>query len=125
MKLVTTLLLAFISQICFGQDTLYFDADWQPAQRTVAEFFRINKKEGKKWARMDYFSKTKQLEMKGIYASATTDVEDGYFEWYYPDGKLLHTGNYENENRVGEHLSYTENGSLEAKENYKTGSLMV
>ena len=123
MKTIIIFLLTFFGQICFGQDTLFFNAEWEPTTKTNAEFFRIEKKEGPKWLRSDYYFNTKQLQMKGTYSSLTPEKEDGYFEWYHSNGKLKHKGNYENGKHIGEHLWYGGNGNLEAKENYKDGHL--
>lgn len=123
MKITIILLLTFFGQICFGQDTLFFDSNWKPTINTNAEFFRIEKKEGTKWLRNDYYYKTKHLQMKGTYSSLTPEKKDGYFEWYHSNGKFKHKGNYENGQQVGEHLWYDDNGNIEAKENYKNGQL--
>jgi antitoxin component YwqK of YwqJK toxin-antitoxin module len=123
MKAFLLLILTVSCCLCFGQDTLFFDNGWKPTTKMYAEFFRIDKKENGKWTRMDYFYKTKQLQMKGTYTSLIPEVEDGYFEWYHANGKLKHKGNYANGKHVGEHLWYNDNGNLEAKENYKEGKL--
>jgi antitoxin component YwqK of YwqJK toxin-antitoxin module len=123
MRTTIILILTFFGQICFGQDTIFFDAKWKPTARTNADFFRIEKKEGSKWTRSDYFFKTKQLQMKGTYTSLTPETEDGYFEWFHSNGKLKHKGSYENGKHIGEHLWYGDNGNLEARENYKNGKL--
>ena len=123
MRAFLLLILTISCSLCFGQDTLFFDSGWKPTTKMNAEFFRVDKKEGGKWTRMDYFYKTKQLQMKGIYTSLIPEVQDGYFEWYHANGKLKHKGNYAKGKNVGEHLWYDENGKLEAKENYKDGNL--
>ena len=122
MKISIILLFLIMSFNCFGQDSLFFDKEWKPTLSAKAEFFRIEKKEGSKWVRSDYF-KTKQLQMKGTYSSLNPEKEDGYFEWYYSNSKLIHKGNYENGKSIGEHLWYNDNGNLEAIENYKNGKL--
>jgi len=88
-----------------------------------AKFFRIETKKGEKWTRMDYFFKTKQLQMKGTYTSLTPEIKDGYFEWYHSNGNLSQQGNFENGKHVGEHLSYYEDGNIEFKGNYINGEL--
>lgn len=123
MKISINLLFLIISFNCFGQEPIFFDKDWKPTTSANAEFYRIEKKEGTKWLRTDYYFKTKQLQMKGIYSSLNPAKEDGYFEWYHSNGKLKHKGNYENGKSIGEHLWYGYNGNLEAIENYKNGKL--
>jgi hypothetical protein len=124
MKTTIILILTFVGQICLGQDTIYFDAKWKTTTTRVnAEFFRVEKKADNLWSRTDFYFKTKQPQMKGTYLSLNPDIESGYFEWYHPNGKLKHKGNYETGKEVGEHLWFNENGNLEAKENYKNGKL--
>ena len=122
----TSLLLVTLTvccNLCFGQDTLFLDKDWKPTTRMNAEFFRIDKKDGNKWIRMDYFYKTNQLQMKGTYVSLTPEIEDGYFEWYHSNGKLQDKGNYENGKKVGKHVLYYDNGIsiIKIKEKYEDG----
>jgi len=123
MRALLLSILTVSCSLCFGQDTLFFDSGWKPTTKMNAEYFRIDKKEGSKWTRMDFFYKTGQLQMKGSYSSLKPEVQDGYFEWYHANGKLKHNGNYVKGKHVGEHLWYADNGNLEAKENYKDGKL--
>lgn len=122
MKNIILIILVLSYKMCFGQDTLFFDAKWNSTIKANAEFFRIDKKVDNKWARTDYY-KTNQIQMKGTYSSLTPETEDGYFEWYHANGKLKHKGSYKNGKHIGEHLWYGENGNIEAKENYKEGKL--
>lgn len=123
MKTFFILFLTFITQLCLGQDTIFFDAKWKPSTKENSAFFRIDQKTDNKWTRTDYFFSTRQPQMKGTYSSLNPEIEDGYFEWFHPNGKLKHKGNYEKGKEVGEHLWYNPNGNLEAKENYKNGLL--
>jgi antitoxin component YwqK of YwqJK toxin-antitoxin module len=123
MKASLLLILTVSCNLCFGQDTLFFDREWKPTTRMNAEFFRIEKKEGNLWTRLDYFHKNNQLQMKGTYSSLTPEIKEGYFEWYHVNGKLKHIGSYVNGKHIGEHLWYRDNGNLEAKENYIEGKL--
>ena len=108
--------------ICFAQDTLYFDAEWKPASKANFEYYQINAKNGDKWSRTDYF-KSNKIQMRGTYSSLHPETEEGYFEWFHPNGKLRHKGNYTNGLAIDEHLWYHDNGNLEAKEHYKNGKL--
>jgi len=115
MKPFLLFILTISYSLCFGQDTLFFDSMWKPTTKMNAEFFRIEKKEGNKWVRMDYFYKTNQLQMKGTYISLTPEIKDGYFEWYHANGKISQQSNFENGKHIGEYLLYHENGNLEVK----------
>ena len=123
MKSFLLFMLTISYSLCFGQDTLFFDSMWKPTTKMNAEFFRIEKKEGNKWVRMDYFYKTNQLQMKGTYTSLTPEIKDGYFEWYHANGKISQQSNFENGKHIGEYLLYHENGNLEAKGSYQNDEL--
>lgn len=122
LKSFALLLLLIGSEFCFAQDTIFMDADWKPTTRAKAEYFRVDKKELSLWTRTDYY-KNKQLQMKGTYSSLAPEIEDGYFEWYHPNGKLKHKGNFKDGKSIGEHLWYYDNGYMEAKELYNDGKL--
>jgi antitoxin component YwqK of YwqJK toxin-antitoxin module len=120
--LIALLLICFVKPV-IGQDTTYFDLKWNKALSSNAEYFRVEKKEGSKCLRVDYFAKNKQVQMKGTYLSLTPEIQDGYFEWFYVDGKLKHKGNYFKGKLEGQHLWYSANGNLESEENYLNGKL--
>ena len=123
MRTFLVLILTVSCSLCFGQDTLFLDGNWKPTAKESAEYFRIDKKEGKKWIRMDYFYETGQLQMKGSYSSLSPEIEDGYFEWYYANGILRSKGNYAKGKQIGEYLWYDTDGNLKKKENHKNGKL--
>jgi hypothetical protein len=78
MKKSLSAIAIIISLTALGQDTTFFNAEWKPTARNKAEFFRLEKKEGGKWTRTDFYI-TKQLQMKGTYSSLKPETEDGYF----------------------------------------------
>ncbi|MFI5136617.1 MAG: toxin-antitoxin system YwqK family antitoxin [Sphingobacteriales bacterium] len=106
---------------CFAQDTLFLDAKWNKTVHNNAIYTSVTKKQGSGWLRTDYFTKTGQLQMKGTVSSIDPEIREGYFEWYFENGKLKHKGNYINGKETGQHLWYNENGNLEANESFING----
>lgn len=123
MKTTIISILIFAVNLCYSQDTVFFDSKWRPTGRYNSEFYRIDKQENNYWIRTDYYFKTNQVQMRGNYSSLNPEIRDGYFEWYHPNGKLKHKGSYVKDNETGEHLWFTNSGTIEAKENYKNGQL--
>jgi hypothetical protein len=107
MKTTIIFFLTFISISCFGQDTIYFDAKWNPTIKANADFFRIDKKESGKYTRTDYF-KTNQIQMRGTYSSLSPEIKEGCFEWYHSNGK-----------QDGGWLFFDEDGKLESTKLFK------
>lgn len=123
MRAIPIFILSFVCQLAYSQDTLFLDTSWRPSSRINAAYFRIEKKENALWVRKDYYFTNAQLQMKGTYASLNPEIQEGYFEWYHPNGKLKHKGNYTRGKESGQHLWYSESGNLEAEENYSNGKL--
>ena len=123
MKATIITILIFTVNLCYSQDTVFFDSKWKPTDRSNSEFYRIDKQENNYWVRADYYFKTNQIQMRGNYSSLNPEIRDGYFEWYHSNGKLKHKGTYLKDNPIGEHLWFTNTGTIEAKENYKNGEL--
>jgi len=88
-----------------------------------ATFFRIDKKENGLWVRKDFYVQGNQLQMKGNLQSVDPEIKVGPYEYYFANGKLKHSGSYNENKETGEHKWYTENGKLEAIENYRDGKL--
>jgi len=124
-RLLTLLLLLVTSLWVSGQetDTIYFDANWKVSNHNNSAFYRIDKKENNGWLRTDYYRENNQVQMRGHVSSREPEIKTGYFEYFYPNGKLLHKGNYADNKEVGQHTWYYENGNMEAIENYQNGKL--
>ena len=121
--MISIFILFFTCQFAYSQDTLFLDTSWHPSSRLNAAYFRIEKKENTFWIRKDYYFTNDQLQMKGAYSSLNPEIQEGYFEWYYPNGKLKHKGDYKKGKESGEHLWYDESGNMELEENYSNGEL--
>ncbi|GET31565.1 hypothetical protein PbJCM13498_04280 [Prolixibacter bellariivorans] len=122
-RILTLMLLLFSGLWASGQDTIYFDSTWRVSTHNNSAYYRIDKKENNGWLRTDYYRENNQVQMRGHVSSREPQIKEGYFEYYYQNGKLLHKGNYANNKEVGEHIWYYENGNIEAIEKYKGGKL--
>lgn len=106
-----------------GQDTTYFNSNWQITDANNAIFYRIDIKSEKDYERTDYFVSTDQIQMHGKYLSLNPEVRTGEHKWYHENGKLKHVGTYSENKEVGTHKWYYDNGNIEAIENYLNGIL--
>jgi antitoxin component YwqK of YwqJK toxin-antitoxin module len=124
-RLLTLILLLFSSFLASGQktDTIYFDANWKVSNHNNSAYYRIDKKENDRWLRTDYYRENNQMQMRGYVSSRDPEIKTGYFEWFYPNGKILHIGHYADNKEVGEHTWYYENGHKEAIANFRNGKL--
>lgn len=124
-RLLPLILLLFSSFWASGQktDTIYFDANWKVSNHNNSAFYRIDKKGSDLWLRTDYYRENNQMQMRGHVLPREPHLKTGYFEWYYPNGKLLHEGNYADDKPVGEHTWYYENGNREAIVKYRKGKM--
>lgn len=124
-KLILVLALGLCCQITFAQNNVfYFDANWKMTTEKNAVYFSVFTKAGTKYLRKDYFAKSKQLQMAGTYTTLKLDVKDGYFKWYYENGKPKEEGSYKNNKEQGEHIYYDENGTVNTRANFVTGELI-
>lgn len=121
MRILTTFLIIFSVHFTNAQDTTYFNAKWEPCNKSEAVYFRTQTKDGDNWTRTDYWANSGQIQMTGKLSSLDPEVKEGYYEWYHENGQLKHKGNYLNGKETGEHLWYFTNGELEARENWNEG----
>lgn len=100
MKLIysTLFLLIFFSSHIFAQDTTFFNKDWKEIDnKSNAAYYRITKKEGKKWKVNDYYINGK-LQMSGYFTSLKDEKKDGLFSYFYENGKQEKVVFFKNEN---------------------------
>ena len=121
--LYKTLLILFMTNNVWGQDTTYFDYDWNKTNKQNSMYYRIDIKTGEIIERTDYFTSTNQLQMRGQFTSLSPETMIGYFTWYHSNGILQHAGKYSDNKEIGEHIWYHDNGLIDAIEHYRDGLL--
>ena len=100
------------------KDTLWFDANWNASTKNQASYFRpqpTKKDKGYLWK--DYYlSGAKQME--AVSLKENEEVFDGIATWYFENGNVMQTVNYQNNLKVGERKNYHESGSLKSQYSY-------
>jgi hypothetical protein len=79
-------ILAFILLLsgiyCQGQDTVYFNKNWEPITKIKsAVYYRVIKQSDGLYIVNDYYSKKKLLQMHGQYSDAELKIPVGEFVW--------------------------------------------
>ena len=108
--ILLTILTAHIAQ---GQDTLYFDEDWQETTKDKHAYYRPLplKKEGELLLLRDYY-KGGQLQMQGYIRTDNPEIHVGDTYWYDEKGFDSSLSQYKNESSVKELNYYYPDGSL-------------
>ncbi len=106
-------------------DTLYLNSKWQICEKPFASYYRFGRIViDTFWYYTGYIADhyvNDTLEMDGYYSSL--GEKNGFFSFYYPDGKLRASGEYINNKMFGVWEYYHRNGNLRLRINY-TGDNM-
>ncbi len=122
-KLLLQLVLCLYSSASFGKlDTTYFNAGWEKTNKKNATYYRItslgNNGLFNVW---DYFLKSNKLQMSGIYMDAKAEIRNGYFNYYFPNGKKSEEGAYDKNFPDGEWKYYYTSGTLKRVRHFVRG----
>jgi hypothetical protein len=101
----------------------YYDYLWQPCESKYARFVAIINETDSGWVRKDYFTATNQVQMVGKFRDSACKIADGYFYFFYPDGKLLSFGKNVGNKKEGTWLSYHYNGMMSDSSTYSNHNL--
>ncbi|MEQ1676586.1 MAG: hypothetical protein ABL876_07790 [Chitinophagaceae bacterium] len=106
-------------------DTLYLNSKWQICEKPFASYYRFGRIViDTFWFYTGYIADhylNDTLEMDGYYSSL--GEKNGFFSFYYPDGKPKASGEYINNKMFGVWEYYHRNGNLRLRINY-TGDNM-
>ncbi|CAM1363648.1 toxin-antitoxin system YwqK family antitoxin [Tenacibaculum xiamenense] len=113
----------FSTSSIIAQETIWFDANWQPTNKSEGEYYRPNPKKIKNgfWI-VDYY-KNGQVQMEGFSSVNTPGGEefDGLVIYYYQNGNASHKANYKNGKLHGLRKVYYESGELKEQGRYDQG----
>lgn len=92
----------FYSALAAAQsDSLvYYNHYWKQTTKDSAAFYRVVARQGSLFAVKDYYF-SGELQMQGSYSSLTPEIQEGYFIWYYDNGRKFVEGNYVHGQREG------------------------
>jgi len=125
-NIFTFLLFISVAYSLFGQDTLYFDNEWNKTKSLkVASYYKIvkkNKDEQNQITERTYF-KSGQIKSEIFYFLDINDKKNriGKSSFWYEMGEIKTEIYYENGEKNGEFLSYWKNGKLKRKDYFKKG----
>lgn len=126
MKSILLFLALIVTTYSFAQDqsnekiTEYFDKDWKTiVDPAAASFYRtVEQAEDSLITVRDYFISGK-IQMVALCSSTTPKlIFHGKRTLYLENGVVSHEGSFENNERVGTHRSFYENGNLRQVINY-------
>jgi antitoxin component YwqK of YwqJK toxin-antitoxin module len=101
---------------------LYMNRTADSSQATyIRKAWKI--KDSKLWRVHDYYLKNGNIAMKGVYKSGRLNVKNGYFIYYYENGKKREEGSYRNNYRTGEWKGWFKEGNDKLIYKYETGTL--
>lgn len=101
----------------------FFDIDWKACDAGKARYVAIVKKTDSGWLRTDYYLSNNNIQMAGLFADSACKTEDGWFHYFYPDGKLSSYGKYAQGKKQGLWLGYHSNGMMKDSSFYEYGKI--
>lgn len=116
--IVGLLLLSVISTFVNGQsntDTIFklYDYQWNETKKSdAAVYFTVAYPENSKWRRFDFFSDIDKLKMEGFFSDKELTIKNGPFKYFNKEGKLISTGFYLDDKKIGLWKSWHGNGQL-------------
>jgi TonB family protein len=127
-NIFTFLLFISVAYSLFGQDTLYFDDEWNKTKSLkVAAYYKIvekNKDEQNQITERTYFKSGQiKYETQFSYNNKDEKTYNGLQKSWYESGELRFASTYSNGKKNGDFLSYWKNGILKRKDFYKNGKL--
>jgi len=127
-NIFTFLLFISVAYSLFGQDTIYFDDEWNKTKSLkVAAYYKIvekNKDEHNQITERTYF-KSGQIKYETQFSLDNKEKKtyNGLHKSWYENGILRFVSTYLNGKKNGDFISYWENGILKRKDFYKNGKL--
>src|SRR5690349_24291937 len=122
MKPLLLLLTVSLSSTTFAQKIeAYYDYRWKETKPETARFLAVTEKTDSGWHRRDYYMQEKMLQMDGTYEDSLCKRPNGYFWYYYPNGRLDRAGHYFHSKKTGLWLSYHYNGMMSDSSSYNYG----
>lgn len=118
--------LLLVHIICSAQKIeLYYDYTWHQTEDVGrARYYTLIEKKDTLWNRKDYYLKERRLQMQGDYQDKDTKIEQGIFQYYYPNGVLSSVGAYSNGKKTGVWLGYHDNGFMKDSMMYESGNII-
>jgi hypothetical protein len=120
MKIILFVFFIALTQLLYGQDTIFYDNDWKVAKKTNASFYRIVLASQGAFVVKDYYINN-VLQMTGQSSLRDSLVMQGEFNYYNEKGSLVETTNFLNNVKQGKSISYFDNGQLKRVTHFVNG----
>jgi S1-C subfamily serine protease/antitoxin component YwqK of YwqJK toxin-antitoxin module len=129
-KLIILIIGLFLSLTSFGQDKIYYDADWKVCSKSKADYYRLisfDENEKPKGKVKDYFI-TGELQWEGYFSYVdkydnSKDINEGLCIWYYQNGRKQRESNLIQNKENGLTTFWHENGNKSREVEYTMGEL--
>lgn len=123
MKIFALLFFLVLPFICFPQnDTVYFNAKWEKAEKDSAKYYGYIAKSGNLWNKLTFFSANNQLLTSGTFLDSNCTAKSGLFLRYLDNGNLFDSIFYER-NQIQKAWYFHTNGKKSAYEEFNEGKL--
>jgi len=109
---IKILITFFVVQTMYSQDTItkYLDKNWKEIQNIQdATYYRKLIFLNNKYSAYDYYIDG-TLQMSGNFLDKNCKKYQGYFKFYFENGKIQSEGLFDKNQRVGKWMYYSENG---------------
>jgi antitoxin component YwqK of YwqJK toxin-antitoxin module len=121
--LLIVMFIGFLSTTVSGQDTVWFDENWQETTKENHEYYRPVPKEIKDGFWLVDYHKNGQIQMEGYSTNKNPNEEvfEGLVIYYHPNGKIYHKANYASGKLDGVRKVFHETGELKEQGKYTNG----
>lgn len=122
MKIVifSLLLVVSLNGFCQNSTAFYFDRGMHPAPKSKAVIYGTGKMDSGLYKLTCYYQKRKNpIACVAHFTDSTQRLHEGWFQYYYEDGKTGSEGNYRNGKKEGLWINYDEKGNINDSLEYK------
>jgi len=123
MKHKLLIIILFVIQSSFAQDTItiYYNQNWKEIKSIdKASYYRKFFGSNDNYTANDYYMNG-NLQMVGHYKTKKGDFREGYFKYFFENGKIKSEGNYVKNKESGKWKIYLENGELDCEGEFLNG----
>ena len=128
MKTLATSLILFMVFTTFGQDTLFYDANWKKVNHLrQSEYYTVTVKDklDSTHAKETSYFKGGQPRQETFYSNYAKNIKSGSSKTWYKNGKLKEEAHYTNNQFNGKLQTFWDNGQLKRDDTYDMGRLVA
>lgn len=123
--LIIALVVGFLTTSVSAQETIWFDANWQPTEKEKAIYYRpAPQKQKNGFLIVDFFMNgKKQMEGFSLVLEVNKELFDGLVKYYFETGTLYQEVNYKSGKIEGVRKIYFESGKLKNVRDYENDKM--